>query len=99
MRLAVVDLLLQRLVGAEQELLAGLAAAVEGALDEHAAEASGSRACPPYSRLKGTPWATAWSMIPVESSASRQTFASRARKSPPLIVSTNRRWTESPSLA
>ena len=38
---AVRDLLLERLVGAEQELLAGLAAAVEGALDEHAAEAAG----------------------------------------------------------
>ena len=38
---ALVDLVLKRRVGAEQELLAGLAAAVEGALDEHAAERAG----------------------------------------------------------
>jgi hypothetical protein len=51
------DLPRQRAVGAEQQLLAGLAAAVEGALDQHAAEGPvASR--PPYSRLNGTPCAT-----------------------------------------
>ncbi|CAB4960892.1 unannotated protein [freshwater metagenome] len=35
------DLVLERLVGAEQQLLAGLAARVERALDEHAAEGAG----------------------------------------------------------
>ena len=35
------DLVLERRVGAEQQLLAGLPAAVEGALDEHAAERAG----------------------------------------------------------
>jgi hypothetical protein len=54
---------LERLVGAEQQLLAGLAAGVEGARDLGAAEAERLSSRPPYSRAKGTPWATHWSMM------------------------------------
>ena len=42
---------------------------------------------PPYSRANGTPCATHWSMMFTLISASRYTFASRARKSPPFTVS------------
>jgi hypothetical protein len=42
---------------------------------------------PLYSRAKGTPCATHWSMISTLICASRKTFASRERKSPPFTVS------------
>ena len=80
------DLPAQRLIRAEQELLAGLAAAVEGARS-CAPPKERVSSSPPYSRANGTPCATHWSMMLTDTSASRWTLASRERKSPPLMVS------------
>ena len=60
--LAGVNLAFERLVGAEQKLLAGLAARVESARNLRAAErAIGQRAA--VFAGKRTPWATHWSMM------------------------------------
>ncbi len=62
-----VNLPLEGLVGADGQLLARLAASVEGALHLVLKERLSSR--PPYSRANGTPWATHWSMIPALTAA------------------------------
>ena len=64
------DLPLQGLVRTDEELLAGLAAGVEGARDLDPPKDRLSRS-PPYSRAKGTPWATHWSMMFALTSARR----------------------------
>ena len=83
---AEVHLLHHRLVGAEQQLLAGLAPGVEraghlraaeGAVVEQAAVLPG----------EGHALGDHWSMMSTDTSARRCTLDSRLRKSPPFTVS------------
>ncbi len=68
----------KRGIGPEQELLAGLAARIEGS--RHLGSAKGAVGeKPAYSRAKGTPCATHWSMMLTETSASLWVLASRER--------------------
>jgi hypothetical protein len=80
------DLLLELLVRAEEELLPGLAAGVEGAAHLRAAERAVGEEPAVLARERHA-LRVIWSMMFTDTSARRYTFASRARKSPPLIVS------------
>jgi hypothetical protein len=60
----------KRLVSAQQQLLAGLAARVKRARHLRAAEGAVGQQ-PPYSRANGTPCATHWSMMLTLTCASR----------------------------